>query len=114
MAIVDGADGEQLGPDTNEEREWRPVRPLPEGIDNTPVSRIERLPFPTGEHIDSQDRYGPGSVVDEDGYIECTQGFFFKTEGDVAVAENGSTQFKLSVKHKLDRDSSNGLFTVAE
>ena len=114
MAIVDGVDGEQLGPDTDEERQWRPVRPSPEDDAAGPVSGSNGLPFPANEYNMDQDRYEPDSVMGEDGFIDCSNGFSFKTEGDVAFAENGSNQFKLSVKHKLDRENSNGLFRDGE
>ena len=111
-ALIDNTDGELAESDTVEERSWRPVRPSSEDGASTPSPRVDRLAFPSSSdvNINIEDMYGPPSLMDEEGYIECTNGYWFKAMGDV-VPEDGNDRFELSVKHILDRENTKGIAT---
>ena len=110
--MVSGADGEQYGPETEEEIMWRPV-PRKSNTDETSSSANRELdPFPS--ETPSQAKYAVGDTMDENGWIECTDGFSFKTEGDIANDGNESVQFTLSIKQNLDKENTNGQFSGGE
>lgn len=98
MAMVPGAGGEQYGPETKEERSWRPV----------PGNAKE------GRTASGYTDYSVGYPIDENGWIECGDDYSFKTEGDVAVGANKTIQFNLSIKQKLDEQNTDGQFNGGE
>ena len=111
--MVSGASGEQYGADTKEERMWRPV---PGGYKaDEPTSDANKGLTPFAFEVNpSQAKYKVGDAIDKSGWIACGDEFSFKTTGDIAVGENETIQFSLSIKQKLDNENTDGQFSSGE